>query len=230
MGTSTIQREPDQRTESGRAPTAPRLLRVLGELLLTFGVLLLFFVAYQFFGVPNQTSELQRQLTQQLHDTWRAEARHPAAGGQAQFVGQVTDGAPFATLALPKLGLQWTVVEGVSRSDLRKGPGHYPGTAMPGQLGNFAVAGHRERGIFLDLDHLANGDDVIVQTASSWFDYRIYQTEIVNPTDLAVIGPSPDVPGQAPTRPLLTLTTCDPRWSNYHRLIIHAQLVASRPS
>ncbi|WP_199429564.1 class E sortase [Qaidamihabitans albus] len=201
-------------------------LQVVGELLFTVGVLFLFFVAYQFLGKPAEVAHAQERLDAGLEQAWQA----PSASSAEPVTRphRVHQGEPFVRLAVPGLDKRWAVVEGVSQAALRNGPGHYPGTAMPGKLGNFAVAGHRSSGVFLDLDRVSNGDVVAVETRDAWFTYRVYQRKIVQPDELGVIKPNPDRPGARPTRAVLTLTTCEPKWSSARRLIIHAELADVR--
>lgn len=205
------------------------IIRTTGELLLTVGLLALFFVLYQLVGVPVEMGHAQRQLDTQLHQSWQPAGTSGHAPGQDTGLHQSpAEGTPFARLYLPKLGLSWTAVQGVSRASLHLGPGHYPATAMPGQVGNFALAGHRIRGLFFDLDEIGPGDTVIVETEDAVFTYRVYQTLVVAPTALDVIAPNPDQPDARPAKAVLTLTTCNPKWHNYQRLIVHAQLETVR--
>ena len=112
------------------------------------------------------------------------------------------------------------------------GLGHYPGTAMPGQVGNFAVAGHRQtRGKVLDLIHtLRPGDRTHVRTAAGYYSYTVESSEVVAPTTIEVIAPDPEHPGAEPTRRLLTLTSCHPRYGDTERYIVHAALDSWRPA
>lgn len=121
------------------------------------------------------------------------------------------------------------VVEGVSVEELKRGPGHYTGTAMPGQAGNFAVAGHRTTygHPFFDLDELRAGDEVHVTDRGGrrWV-YSVVRQEIVDPADVRVIAPDPLGTG----RPTLTLTTCHPRFSAAQRLVVFAELAGTVPA
>lgn len=205
-------------------------LRAIADLMLTAGAVAVLFVAYQLLAKPAQIADEQRQLATDLQQTWRlgddssprgdARAGREAGGSPAPQV----EGTPFARLSIPKLQQHWTVVQGVSATALRDSPGHYPHTAMPGQRGNFAVAGHRSRGLFLDLDEVGPGDVVNVETERVWLTYRVYQRKIVGPDATAVLAPVPERPGARPRTSVLTLTTCDPVWSSAHRLIVHAEL------
>ena len=116
------------------------------------------------------------------------------------------------------------VVDGVSVSDLQRGPGHYPGSAMPGEDGNFAVAGHRVTygRPFFDLDEIRAGDEVRVwDRDGDHFVYEVTGTEVVGPRDSWVLDSDPQGTGE----PTLTLTTCNPRFSLRERLIMFAELV-----
>ncbi len=96
---------------------------------------------------------------------------------------------------------------------------------MPGQVGNFSVAGHRTRAIFWRLDEVHTGDSVVAETKDAWYVYRVSSTEIVKPTAVEVVAPVPGKPSAKPTVAMLTLTTCNPKFDNYQRLIVHAKLV-----
>jgi sortase A len=133
-------------------------------------------------------------------------------------------GAPFARLAIPKLGQRWAVVEGVDAAEIADAPGHYPQTALPGQVGNFAVAGHRTRGLFWDLDRLAPGDEVIVEYGPRTFTYAVTGSRVVTPTAVEVLAPVPGAPSETATAAALTLTTCEPKWDNDRRLVVTAAI------
>jgi len=132
------------------------------------------------------------------------------------------EGAPFAIIRIPtidRLAGGWTVVEGVTRADLRNGAGHMPTTPLPGQPGNTVISGHRTTygAPFHELDQLAPGDLIEVETALGVHTYAMRESVIVRPTELWVVG---DRPGA-----WLTLTTCHPKFSARQRLIVFAELV-----
>jgi len=196
-------------------------VRGAGEILITLGLVVLLFAAYEVWGKSAIVDAYQRELRQQLEQDWAAP--DPTVGGLGP---SAAPGAPahgpirgIAELYIPKLDKQWVVVQGVTKGDIAKAPGHYPSSAMPGQKGNFAVAGHRNRAIFWDLDKLRTGDAIIVRTNTTWYVYRVTTTRVVIPTQVEVVSPVP--PGQRAGK-LLTLTTCNPKFDNYQRLIIHA--------
>jgi sortase A len=197
--------------------------RTAGELLITFGLIVLLFAAYEVWGQAAVVDAHQDQLNQQLSQQWA----QPTVGPSKP--AKVADGKVIAALYIPRLNKHWVVVQGVSPADIRYAPGHYPDTAMPGDVGNFSMAGHRTKAIFWDIDKLVAGDPIVVQTADSWFVYKVIGHEIVKPTAVEVVAAVPDQPGATPTQALLTLTTCNPKFNNYQRLVVHAQLDRKQP-
>jgi sortase A len=204
-------------------------VRGLGELFITAGAVLLLFVAYQLVWTNYEAQKRSDAVTGDVREAWERPPTH-ATGVPAI---QVRKGKGFAFLHIPKLGRTWQspVIEGVSLPDLAKGVGHYPRTALPGQVGNFAVAGHRATNgePFAYLDRLHKGDVVVAETRTSWYTYVVDRVRIVQPTSVWVLDPVPGHPGQAPTEKLLTLTTCNPRWASYQRLIVFGHLEETRP-
>ncbi|MEU7524346.1 class E sortase [Saccharothrix sp. NPDC042600] len=197
-------------------------VRVVGDVLMNVGLAMVLFVAYETWGKVGEVDAGQHSLEQRLEQAWTPPGSpptdadpYPAGAGQPPIVGR---------LHLPALGLRLVVVDGVSTADLRFAPGHYPDSAMPGEVGNMAVAGHRTPGIFWDLDRLEPGDVAVVETADRWYVHRVTGVRVVAPTAAEVVAPVPDRPGAAPTVAMLTLTTCNPKWDNYERLVVHARL------
>jgi sortase A len=231
------EREPmtHRRGSSGRRRTPIRTtLRTIGELMITTGLVLLLFASYEIWGKSVIINDHQNDLNTQLNQQW-AQPDDPTVsstpGAKPKLIAP-PPGGTIARMYIPRLGKHWVVVEGVDQSDIAYAPGHYPRTALPGDVGNFAVAGHRVPAIWWDLDEMQTGDLVIVQTRTMYYIYRVTVVEIVKPTDIAVVAPLPDQPGKPPTQAMLTLTTCNPKWDNYQRLIVHAALVPdlSRPA
>jgi len=138
----------------------------------------------------------------------------------------VTPSGPVGQIVIESVGIDWTFVQGVERDDLKQGPGHYPSTPMPGELGNAAIAGHRTtyQGPFDHLVDVQPGDDIVVQTLTGIYVYVMTHAEVVNPEDGYVISTTD------PTRATLTLTTCTPRTSAAQRYIVYADLDTARSS
>ena len=131
------------------------------------------------------------------------------------------NGDVVARLMIPKIDLDWFVVQGVTKHDLAKGPGHFRETPMPGQLGNAAIAGHRTThgAPFGDLDELEPGDQITVETLSGTFVYEVTNTLIVNPDEYGLVIPTTD-----PTVATLTLATCHPEYRIEHLGLLRALL------
>ncbi|HEX8079936.1 MAG TPA: class E sortase [Jatrophihabitans sp.] len=158
-----------------------RVARGLGELLLTCGVVLLLFLGYEVWVSNLFAERKQAQVREQLITSW-ARGQDPLKGQDRRnlpIAKQVAlpAGQGFANLYIPVLGKDYvrTVVQGTSDRHLESGPGHYVNSQLPGQLGNFAVAGHRvSKGQpFLNLDRLRPGDSIVVQTARNWYVYAV---------------------------------------------------------
>jgi sortase A len=211
-----------------RSTEAIRLFfRGVGQLLITAGVVVLLFVVYELWITNIFQASSQHHLKSQLLNEWAHAGAHPAALQPLHLGGAI------GLLYVPRFGpgYQEVIVEGVREQDLQKGPGHYPGTAMPGQIGNFVVSGHRTTygAPFNHLDELRPGDPIVIETVAAWFTYDVTGNETVLPDDIAVIAPVPDRPGVRPTQRLLTFTTCTPEYSASHRLVVHGRLVAVQP-
>ncbi|MFD1365302.1 class E sortase [Actinoplanes sichuanensis] len=202
-------------------------IRTSGELMITFGLVVLLFAGYQVFGNSAAVDAEQDTLGSELDQAWADPTVAPTASA---VKGPKAPGADLVgRLYIPKLDKKWVVVDGVQPDDIRYAPGHYPDTAKPGQVGNFSVAGHRVRKIFWRLDELNDGDVIGVETRESWYIYHVYQQEVVKPNQVEVVAAVPGKPKAKPTKALLTLTTCNPKFNNYERLIIHAELVKTVP-
>ncbi|MCU1395409.1 MAG: peptidase family protein [Ilumatobacteraceae bacterium] len=125
----------------------------------------------------------------------------------------------LGTIEIPKIGLSTTLWEGIRLTTLDRGPGHWPGTAMPGQVGNVVVAGHRvsHDKPFRNLDQLAPGDQVIFTTSDGRFVYEVTSTEIVTPDTIRIIDQTTDKTA--------TLFACHPPGSTKERIVVHLNLV-----
>jgi sortase A len=196
-------------------------IRVCGELMITFGLIVLLFAGYEVFGNSAKVQDEQNSLEDALAEQWNDPTVAPS-------VAPTAPPAPgkglVGKLYIPKLDKEWVVVNGVRPRDIRYAPGHYPDTALPGKVGNFSIAGHRIRKIFWRLDELRDGDVIGVETRRNWYVYKVVDTEIVLPSAVEVVAPVPNKPGAKPTKAMLTLTTCNPKFNNYERLIVHAEL------
>jgi sortase A len=215
-------------TRTTPASVLRSIARGTGEVLITLGLVVLLFAAYEVWGkaaiVNAEQSDLDRQLAQ---DWGQQQPSSPPPTGQSGLgpaPPPPPSGNALARLYIPRMGKHWVVVQGVRPADIRYAPGHYPDTAMPGKVGNFSVAGHRTPAIFWDLDKVKVGDPIVVETAQTWYIYIVTQSHVVLPTAIQVVAPVPGKPGVKASKSVLTLTTCNPKYNNYQRLIVHAEL------
>ncbi|MGH9271535.1 MAG: class E sortase [Ilumatobacteraceae bacterium] len=215
----------------------------IGKVLIATGILMFGFVAYQLWGTGIEYAQAQDQLDAELEAVLDpatastapgpastvapgappATTVTPAAPAVTTVAGALPPVAPgdaLARIEIPDIGVDAAVVEGVGREDLKRGPGHYPSTPVPGQLGNAAIAGHRSTygAPFAELDAMDIGDQIIVTTAQGRFVYRMTAMDIVSPSASQVIATAD------PAVARLTLTTCHPEFSAQQRLIVFADL------
>lgn len=208
------------------------LVRGTGQLMITAGLVILLFTVYELYGTGLAASRDQNELLGDLRDSWDQPSRGDSDPGAG--VVAVKPGEALAVLRIPRFGKAWeprVIIEGTTQANLRKGPGHYRGTALPGQIGNFSVAGHRATygNGFQPMNKMRIGDAVVVETKQMWITYRVTQTKIVRPEENEVVAPVPGKPGVKATQRYITLTTCDPWYSARHRLIVHALFDVATP-
>jgi sortase A len=218
------------------ADTARTFLRGLGQTLITLGIVVLLFCAYEVYFTNFYTDKQQSQAREDVRAQWSQPSPAPSAKpGVTPPLVEPSMGKGFALLWMPRIGRVGkdaeVVFEGVGHEDLKRGPGHYPKTALPGQVGNMVISGHRTTygAPFNRIDELAVGDAVVLETRESWFTYRVVRQQIVRPTAIEVTYPVPGDRSATPTKKLLTLTTCNPKYSAKQRLIVTAELQSALP-
>lgn len=191
------------------------------------GVLLLGYAGYQLWVTDLLNAGAQERARTELAAV--LEERRPTATSEPSTTTTLPvpvlvpedpapDGSAFAAVRIPKIGLDAVVFEGVDTLTLRQGPGHMPGTPLPGQPGNAVVSGHRTTygRPFFDVDLLVAGDLIEVESAVGIHTYTVRELLVVDPTDVWVAG--------AREGAWLTLTTCEPKFSARQRLIVVAEL------
>jgi sortase A len=204
----------------GRSGLGPlrRGVREVGLALITAGVIILAFVAYQLLGTNLTEAHNQSRLKA---DFLAAPAGPPSADSPTVGAApSAPSGGAIDHMVIPKIGVDAYVVEGVAEQDLVNGPGHYSQTVQPGQQGNAGIAGHRTTygAPFFRLNELSPGDDInMTARGGRQFRYQVTGSKVVSPNDISVLDPTPDA--------RLTLTTCNPRFSATSRLIVVAKLV-----
>jgi sortase A len=203
-----------------------RIVAGIGRTCIAAGVLILAFVAYQLWGTGLAESRSQDRLRSDFLDV--LEAPTTTSTTSSTVPGETTastsaapptpTGEAVAIIRIPKIGVEKAVVEGVGVNSLKQGPGHYPTTPLPGQPGNAAIAGHRTTygAPFYRADELEAGDLIQVTTRQGEFTYKVREKKVVKPTQNEVLDSS--------DQNLLTLTTCNPRFSAAQRLIIVSEL------
>ena len=206
------------------------VLGLVGRTFITAGLLLLGLVAYQLWGTGLEQSRAQNRLRDEFEtliasSPTTTDTVAPVEGNTTNRID--TPRRPNSALALieiPSASVADIVVNGATVSALRHGPGHISGTALPGEPGNSAIAGHRTTygAPFANLDDVNLGDEVRVTTGKGRFTYTVSDVTIVGPNQTDVLRPQKD-------RTLLTLITCHPRWSTAKRLIVVAELSSSEP-
>ncbi len=188
------------------------MLDVTGRVLIASGLLLGLFVVYQLWGTGFRESREQSALETQLDQVLSAPSSTIAA----------SRGAAVSRIAIPRLGVEKVLVGGVDAESLMKGPGLFPNSPLPGQLGNVAIAGHRTTygAPFEDLDKIVIGDVITFDTPRGEVEYRVTREPYnVYPSMVEVVET------KDPTRATLTLVTCTPKWTAWKRLIVEAELV-----
>jgi sortase A len=215
-----------------------RVIGVIGRSFVTLGVLILLFVTYQLWGTGLYTSREQDKLRDTFTSSLDKPSNRPATttsttgvtaptvtttskAPPARIAPLARNGEPTAQIRIPRISVDSIVVQGVGRDDLRKGPGHYPDSPLPGQEGNAAIAGHRTTygAPFGNLEKLEEGDRIFVRTFQGDFTYEVFLANfIVKPTDVQVLESDKFRPA------VLTLTTCHPKYSAAQRLVVQAAL------
>lgn len=194
---------------------------------MTAGALVLLFVVWQVWWTDIESDRAQAGTVSALSREFEA----PASAPPTEASSDLPPGA-FAIVRVPRFGSDYArpLVEGTSAKELAEGLGHYDGTAGPGEVGNFAIAGHRTTygKPLADIDRLRTGDRIVVETAAGWTVYAVSSHEIVDPSQSEVIAPVPGDRAATPTQKMLTLTACHPKFSAKQRWIVHAELVEAR--
>ena len=202
------------------APPAPRRgrrvspLTVVGVVLLVAGLSCLGWVAYQYFGTNVVSERVFQTEREQLRTTWTEEKKADPKGSKSD-PGSKIPGEAMGLLRIPAFGNDYEIpiISGTDLRVLNKGVGHYTSTAQPGEIGNFALAGHRvtHGQPFSKLLELDEGDKIIVETRDAVYTYVLDappRSLTVKDTDTWVIDPVPGKPDVKPSQPLITLTTC----------------------
>jgi sortase A len=219
------------------------IVGVVGEILITAGVVTLLYVGWQLW-VGDIIYSAERNATgQELSQTWAEEYAPPAAtptptpteeGVAAPVTAapvilpQPADAERFAVMRIPRFGADYSVpiAGGISRERTLDpiGIGHYPGTDMPGEIGNFAVAAHRTTWgrPFNRIAELRVGDAIVIETPVGWYTYRFRTLEYVTPDSVDVLLPVPQAMGVPAGTAYMTMTSCSPMYSLAERIVAYS--------
>ena len=230
------QHEPPRRARPRRKKRGffSTLVGVIGELMITAGILLGLFVVWQLWWTDVEAHSFQAEVLQE----WRAQENVVEAPVQVAekrtdappTPSAVAEGESLGNLYVPRINGSErlaTIAHGVGMNDvLNKGYiGHYPDTQLPGEIGNFATAAHRQSygAPYKQIEQIVPGDSLIVETTNAYIVYEVVSDEIVHPSQVEVIGPVPNEPGVVPTERMITLTTCHPLYSAAQRWITYGE-------
>ncbi|MGW7416236.1 class E sortase [Streptomyces sp. NPDC054863] len=207
--------------------------RFVGELFITFGVVMLLFVTYQLWWTNVRAGMQADGARHSLQDGWAKDGAKPKAAGAFE------PGQGFAIMHIPKLDVKVPVAEGIDKHKVldRGMVGHYADgklkTAMPAdKQGNFAVAGHRNTHgePFRYVNRLVKGDKIVVETQDAFYTYEMTSMlPQTSPANVSVIRPVPPGSGFTKAGRYLTLTTCTPEFTSTYRLIVWGKMVDERP-
>lgn len=221
------------------------VLSVLGELLLTAGALIGLYVVWQLWIGDYLISNERYAEADSVTQRWAEIANEvPAPDPITDDAGQVTYPPPliatpeidevFATMQIPRFGesFNYPIVSGTGRYALDNiGIGAYEQATMPGQPGNFSLAGHRAGwgGPFYDIDKLRLGDPIVVETPEGWFTYKFRDIEYVEPTTVTVLDPVPHQFGLAASDSIITITACSPIGTVDERIVAYGVFDSFQP-
>lgn len=227
---------------------------MLGEILITAGVVTLMYVAWQLwvgdliYGAERSaeakslSQQWQQEYDEQVGATpsptpTQAPTHAPAAPATADpvILPQPADAEVFGTVYIPRFGPDYAfaVAGGVSRARTLDpiGIGHYPGTPMPGEVGNFAVAAHRTTWgkPFNRIADLRVGDAIVIETPDGWYTYRFRTLEYVHPSAVDVLLPVPQAPGAVTGERFMTMTSCSPMYAMSERIVAYSLFESFTP-
>jgi len=233
-----------------RRSMATKVVGVFGELLITAGVFVLLFLGWQLWWNSIVLTNEQTSDASSLADDWNlpvvtgttptpvpttTDTAAPVNYGDPAVMGAPSTGTDFAIIYVPRFGADFkrTIAEGVDPHTVlnKGGAGHYEDTQMPGEVGNFAIAAHRDGwgSAFIKINELQIGDPIYVETQDGWYTYRYRDTEYVTPYGVGVIDPVPQVEGATAVDRLITLTSCNPLYIASERIIAYGAFESWQP-
>ena len=241
----------DAGAPSRRTRTRPRrrtsVVGVIGEVLITAGVITLLYVVWQLWLGDMIYGAERNAVGQELSQTWAEEYVPPAtsdplptpepapAAVEPVIMAEPADAQVFGVMRIPRFGSDYAfqMAGGVTRANTLDpiGIGHYPGTKMPGEVGNFALAAHRTTWgkPFNRIADLHVGDAIVVETEGGWYTYRFRTLEYVTPDEVEVLLPVPQAMDVPPETRYITLTSCSPMFSMAERIVAYGVFESFTP-
>ena len=224
------------RARPRRRSALDRVLSGFGELLITVGIVVALFLAWQLWWTGIAATQKAEAHTTAFHET---QVESPKIEGTKHTEDPpefepVDYGGTIGMLVVPKwygvTNNNMPILEGTGSDVLdQAAAGHYPETQQVGEIGNFAIAGHRRTNgnSFLRIDTLEEGDEIVVATRDTWYVYTVSSHDIVEPTQVDVIAPVPGDQEAQPVDRYITLTTCHSlttgEWGTDHRWVVHGK-------
>jgi sortase A len=205
--------------------------QVIGELMLTVAFVVGLYVVWQIWindaiSDADQGATADRYAQEWSHGTVATPAPEDAPPARPVVTRQPRPRQVFATLIVPRFGADFRrpIAEGTGYDVLSNsalGMGHYPSTALPGEIGNFAIASHRTAygGALHIMQRLRVGDHVFIETRDGWYQYSFRNIEYVQVSGVGVLDDVPQNPDTKATQRILTMTTCNPLYSSAERMI-----------
>ncbi|MGO1311468.1 MAG: class E sortase [Brevibacterium aurantiacum] len=229
-----------RRQKPEREPLGPvrGTIRTFGELCITAGMVLILFVVWQLWWTDIEANRDNEQLADKLAQDWQNQDPNelPDDPDEPVVADPVEKNSAFGIFYIPRFGDDYyrTVAEGVDLEPVlnRMGVGRYPNSAMPGEVGNFSIAGHRVTyGKPLNqIAQLRPGDEIIVQTKDGFYTYTFRNFDIILPDAVEVLAPVPNEPKFKGKDRILTMTACNPMFSARERYVAYAELTDWTPA
>lgn len=229
-----------RRQKPEREPLGPirGTIRTFGELCITAGMVLILFVVWQLWWTDIEANRDNEQLADKLTEDWSNQDPNklPDDPDEPVVADPVEKNHGFGIFYIPRFGDDYyrTVAEGVDLEPVlnRMGVGRYPNSAMPGEVGNFSIAGHRVTyGKPLNqIAKLRPGDEIIVQTKDGFYTYTFRNFDIILPDAVDVLAPVPSEPKFKGKDRILTMTACNPMFSARERYVAYAELTDWTPA
>jgi len=232
-----------QETGSRRVGRGTSFTGVLGEILITLGVVVMLYVVWQMWIGDIIYAAQNNAVGQELSEEWDTSGEAPPVSDAAAtpeptpsatpepaapepvVLAEPADTEVFGIMRIPRLGPNYAtpIAGGVTREGTLDhiGIGHYPGTEMPGQVGNVALAAHRTTfgAPFKRIAELHVGDAIVIETPVGWYTYRFRTLEYVQPSEVDVLADVPQAPDTPPAERYLTMTSCSPMFSLAERIV-----------